>query len=376
MTALRATCPPCSPCPYLRSPLLRPPRRLALVIGNRMCDTRSMPGWMSRASELAGGEADRIRQQLSRYSHHLLAAPLPQRVPSRLALERCRFDRAPAPVQRSEGPGLRIQPRPGRSDHGKPVEPIYPFAPDSTIVRFELPAPLAPGASMRVTMGWDARPSTLPRRQGRRGRAYDFAQWYPKVVVYDKHGWNEHPVYPGGEFYGEFATFLVDLELPADEVMGATGVPLCGDPGWERANQVPDRPVEYQREYYPAAGKFFGPRASAGPGFLDRSRASTGGDRRRASQRPGAEASGLVCRKRPPLRHVHESRLPLRRRPLGATSRSMCSTNRETAPPGVAGLRFSGPPRRSNGSMVYSGNSPGLRSATSTGSKAAGPSFP
>jgi hypothetical protein len=148
---------------------------------------------------------------------------------------------------------------------GKPVEPIYPFAPDSTIVRFELPAPLAPGASMRVTMGWDARPSTLPRRQGRRGRAYDFAQWYPKVVVYDKHGWNEHPVYPGGEFYGEFATFLVDLELPADEVMGATGVPLCGDPGWERANQVPDRPVEYQREYYPAAGKFFRAQSICGP---------------------------------------------------------------------------------------------------------------
>jgi len=46
------------------------------------------------------------------------------------------------------------------------------------------------------------------------------------------------PLYPGGEFYGEFATFLVDLDLPEDEVMGATGVPLCGDPGWERANRL------------------------------------------------------------------------------------------------------------------------------------------
>ena len=35
------------------------------------------------------------------------------------------------------------------------------------------------------------------------------------------------------------ATFLVDLDVPADQVIGATGVPVCGDPGWERANRNP-----------------------------------------------------------------------------------------------------------------------------------------
>jgi hypothetical protein len=135
---------------------------------------------------------------------------------------------------------------------GEAVEPIYPLAPDSTIVRFELPQPLLPGDSMQVEMDWDARPSTTPRRQGRAGRRFDFAQWYPKVVVYDKLGWQEHPLMPAGEFYGEFARFTVDLDLPEDQVMGATGVPVCGDPGWERANRAPDRPVEYQRDYYGA----------------------------------------------------------------------------------------------------------------------------
>ena len=139
---------------------------------------------------------------------------------------------------------------------GAPVEPIWPFAPDSTIVRYQLPRPLAPGDSMVVDLDWDARPSTVPRRQGRRGRRFDFAQWYPKVVVYDRHGWEEHPLYPGGEFYGEFATFLVDLDLPADQVMGATGVPICGDPGWESANRTPEKPIEYQRDYYPGAPKY------------------------------------------------------------------------------------------------------------------------
>ncbi|MGH7509402.1 MAG: M1 family aminopeptidase [Gemmatimonadales bacterium] len=133
---------------------------------------------------------------------------------------------------------------------GTPVQAVYPFAPDSTVVRFDLPRPLLPGESVPVEMAWDARPSTLPRRQGREGRRFDFAQWYPKVVVYDRHGWNEHPLYPAGEFYGEFGSFLVDLDVPEDQVVGATGVPVCGDPGWQDANQQPERPVEHLRDYY------------------------------------------------------------------------------------------------------------------------------
>jgi hypothetical protein len=136
--------------------------------------------------------------------------------------------------------------------NGAPVKAIYPYAPDSTVVRFVLPRPLPPGDSLSAELTWDARPSTVPRRQGRRGRRFDFAQWYPKVVVYDRYGWEEHPLYPAGEFYGEFASFLVDLDVPQDQVVGATGVPVCGDPGWERANRNPSRPVDYQRDYYGA----------------------------------------------------------------------------------------------------------------------------
>jgi hypothetical protein len=135
---------------------------------------------------------------------------------------------------------------------GQPVPAFYPFAPDSTVVRFPIPRPLAPGESMEVEMAWDARPSTVPRRQGREGRRFDFAQWYPKVVVYDRYGWEEHPLYPAGEFYGEFASFTVDLDVPEDQVIGATGVPVCGDPGWAGASRDRSRPIEYQRDYYGA----------------------------------------------------------------------------------------------------------------------------
>jgi Peptidase family M1 domain len=133
---------------------------------------------------------------------------------------------------------------------GATARPDYPFAPDSTVAHWALPRPLAPGDSLVAEIGWQARPSTLPRRQGRRGRRFDFAQWYPKVVVYDRYGWEAHPLYPAGEFYGEFATYDVLLDLPQDEVVGATGVPVCGDPGWERARANPAQAVDYQRDIY------------------------------------------------------------------------------------------------------------------------------
>src|SRR3989440_5080968 len=135
---------------------------------------------------------------------------------------------------------------------GERRAPDYPFAPDSTIAHWTLPHALAPGDSLVAEIEWQARPSTLPRRQGRQGRRFDFAQWYPKVVVYDRYGWENHPLYPAGEFYGEFGSYDVSLDLPADQVIGATGVPVEGDPGWEKANANPGIPIEYQRDYYAA----------------------------------------------------------------------------------------------------------------------------
>ena len=144
---------------------------------------------------------------------------------------------------------------------GQAVTPSWPFAPDSTIARFELPRPLGPGESMEVTLDWSARPSTLPRRQGRRGRHYDFAQWYPRVVAYDKHGWQEHPLYPAGEFYGEFGSFRVTLDVPQDQVVGATGVPMCGDPGWQGETPY------YRRDFYGPPAEVCAEGSAVRPGY-------------------------------------------------------------------------------------------------------------
>src|SRR6266566_3774665 len=139
----------------------------------------------------------------------------------------------------------------GSTVMGERRAPDYPFAPDSTIAHWTLPRALAPGDSLVAAIEWRARPSTLPRRQGRQGRRFDFAQWYPKVVVYDRYGWENHPLYPAGEFYGEFGSYDVALDLAEDQVIGATGVPVEGDPGWAKTAVGA---IDYQRDWYGRSG--------------------------------------------------------------------------------------------------------------------------
>lgn len=121
---------------------------------------------------------------------------------------------------------------------GTPVVVDYPGAPDSTVLHFMLPRPLAPGDSAVVTFAWNARPSTVTRRQGRRGRTYDFAQWYPKVAVYDRAGWRPNPLVPAGELYGEFGEYDVTMIVRDDQVLASTGVPVSGDPGWAAVSKT------------------------------------------------------------------------------------------------------------------------------------------
>lgn len=102
---------------------------------------------------------------------------------------------------------------------------------DDDIAKMILPAPLLPGDSLHVDLDFDGKIHKARDRSGYRGNHYDMAQWYPKLVVYDEKGF--HPdKFMTGEFYGEFGTFDVHIELPANFVVAATGLLESGDAGW------------------------------------------------------------------------------------------------------------------------------------------------
>ncbi|MEE9269513.1 MAG: M1 family aminopeptidase [Candidatus Krumholzibacteria bacterium] len=110
---------------------------------------------------------------------------------------------------------------------GKTVTPEV----DDTVARMDLPTPLAPGESMKIFLRFEEKVRRHLGRAGYRDKHYDLAQWYPKVVVYDEKGF--HPdKFRLGEFYGEFGTFDVHIEVPQNYVIAATGMVADGDPGW------------------------------------------------------------------------------------------------------------------------------------------------
>lgn len=110
--------------------------------------------------------------------------------------------------------------------------PVVAYRVDDTILESMLPEPLPPGGELQLYIKFYEKISSLVRRGGWRGNQYDLSQWYPKLVVYDQNGWHPDKYHASGEFYGEFGTFDVEITLPYNYIIGATGVPVEGDPGW------------------------------------------------------------------------------------------------------------------------------------------------
>jgi hypothetical protein len=118
----------------------------------------------------------------------------------------------------------------GESDRAKGV--VSAFKVTDSILEAALPEPLKPGEEIRFELAFKEKVRLFQDRAGYRGNQFDFAQWYPKLCVYDEEGWHAEPLHFLGEFYGEFGTFEVTIDVPFDYILGATGVVTEGDPGW------------------------------------------------------------------------------------------------------------------------------------------------
>ncbi len=116
-----------------------------------------------------------------------------------------------------------------------------PFTVEGTVLRAELPEPLPPGGEMTLEVAFSEKIRPVLGRAGYQGSHYTMAQWYPKMAVYDARGWHADQ-FRMGEFYGEFGSFDVHITLPEEYVIVATGVPVSGDPGWERGGRRGSHP--------------------------------------------------------------------------------------------------------------------------------------
>jgi len=95
---------------------------------------------------------------------------------------------------------------------------------DKTVFEVKLPRPVAPGQDVQFKIKFKA---TFPEVIARTGYKRTFllaGQWFPKVGVWWHGQWNCHQFHAMTEFFADFGTFDVNITLPKNYVIGATGV--------------------------------------------------------------------------------------------------------------------------------------------------------
>ncbi len=96
---------------------------------------------------------------------------------------------------------------------------------EETLLKVLLPEALLPGDTAIFDLEFEGQVPVQIRRSGRNneeGIDYTMTQWYPKIAAYDNMGWHADP-YVAREFYAPFGKFEVQIELPSDYKVAATG---------------------------------------------------------------------------------------------------------------------------------------------------------
>ncbi len=108
--------------------------------------------------------------------------------------------------------------------NGKPAKTeAHPVAGYIDIVKLVLPGALKPGDSLTITTPFTVKLPAYFSRSGFADGEFMICQWYVKPAVYDKDGWHEMPYLDMGEFYSEYGDYNVNITLPSEYVVAATG---------------------------------------------------------------------------------------------------------------------------------------------------------
>ncbi|MEO6254013.1 MAG: M1 family metallopeptidase [Ferruginibacter sp.] len=91
------------------------------------------------------------------------------------------------------------------------------------IIKLLLPKPIAPKSNTKIETPFHVKLPYAFSRGGHVDQAYWITQWYPKPAVYDRKGWHPMPYLDQGEFYAEFGNYEVQITLPENYVLAATG---------------------------------------------------------------------------------------------------------------------------------------------------------
>lgn len=118
------------------------------------------------------------------------------------------------------------------------VQPDNGPSTDQSVVRFDLPQAVAPGASTTLDIDFFDQLPRVVARTGYYGTFHLVGQWFPKIGVLELPGergataprWNAHEFHAHSEFYADYGEYDVRITVPKGYTVGATGeeVPVEG----------------------------------------------------------------------------------------------------------------------------------------------------
>lgn len=102
---------------------------------------------------------------------------------------------------------------------------------DPTTMTVMLDRPIGPGESIVLEIEFLTRLPQVFARTGYYGDFHMVGQWFPKIAVLEEDGgWQAHTFGLFSEFYADFGNYEVRLDVPAEMVVGATGVRVGEEP--------------------------------------------------------------------------------------------------------------------------------------------------
>jgi hypothetical protein len=113
--------------------------------------------------------------------------------------------------------------------NGKPLSHFI----HRTMMRINLPKPLAYGDTFKFSIQWNYKINDINKDGGRSGletfpdgnNNYTIAQFFPRLAVYNNvEGWQNMQFWGRSEWALEFGDYEVNLTVPADHILDATGV--------------------------------------------------------------------------------------------------------------------------------------------------------
>ncbi len=107
------------------------------------------------------------------------------------------------------------------------------FNVNQTMMRIDLPEAIAPGQVFELKIKWWYNINNRLNYGGRSGyetfendvnKVYTIAQFFPRLCVYnDVEGWQNYQFWGNGEFALEFGDYDVNITVPSDHILEATG---------------------------------------------------------------------------------------------------------------------------------------------------------